>query len=87
MPFGELDFEKIAAPAISSWPPTGHHRASMPPFPGSLDAGAAQRYPDFGVPWQVQTRLIGRALGGEELAEQQWPRWRPDRAAGGASRS
>jgi len=73
MPFGELDFEKIAAlrpdliVATHSGITEREYTTLSRIAPTLAQPG---EYPDFGVPWQVQTRLIGRALGREELAEQ-----------------
>lgn len=66
MPFGELNFETIAAlnPDLIVATHSGitaeeyQTLAQIAPVLAQPDA-----YPDFGVPWQEQTRLIGRALG------------------------
>ncbi|HEY8491052.1 MAG TPA: iron-siderophore ABC transporter substrate-binding protein [Dehalococcoidia bacterium] len=72
MPFGELDLEAIAAlrPDLIVATHAGitqeeYERLSQI-APTLAQPGG---YPDFGVPWQEQTRLIGRALGREERAE------------------
>lgn len=73
MAYGELNFETIAGlePDLI----VGTHSGITEEEYGTLSQIAptlAQpgEYPNFGVPWQVQTRLIGRALGREEQAEQ-----------------
>lgn len=72
MPFGELDYEKIASlrPDIIIGTHSGiteqeYERLSRiaPTLAQSGD------YPDFGMPWQEQTRSIGRALGLSGVAE------------------
>ncbi len=72
MPFGELDYEKIASlrPDIVIATHSGiteqeYDRLSRiaPTLAQSGD------YPDFGMPWQEQTRSIGRALGLAGVAE------------------
>ncbi len=72
MPFGELDYEKIASlrPDIVIATHSGiteqeYDRLSRiaPTLAQSGD------YPDFGMPWQEQTRSIGRALGLSGVAE------------------
>ena len=72
MPFGELDYEKIASllPDIIIATHSGiteqeYERLSRiaPTLAQSGD------YPDFGMPWQEQTRSIGRALGLAGVAE------------------
>ncbi|HEY8417160.1 MAG TPA: iron-siderophore ABC transporter substrate-binding protein [Limnochordales bacterium] len=72
MPFGELDLEAIAAlrpdliVATHSGITEEEYRRLSQIAPTLAQPG---EYPDFGVPWQEQTRLIGRALGREERAE------------------
>ncbi len=71
MPFGELDFEAIAAlqPDLIVGVSAGFTEdeydtlAAIAPTVSQSD-----EYVDFGVPWQEQTRVIGRALGQEERA-------------------
>jgi len=72
MPYGELDFEKIAAlrPDLIVATHSGINEreyATLSRIAPTLAQLAT--YPDFGMPWQEQTRLIGRALGREALAE------------------
>lgn len=71
MPYGELDFETIAAlrPDLIVATHSGITAEEYEKL--SLIAPTLAQpddYPDFGVPWQVQTLLIGQALGLEELA-------------------
>jgi iron complex transport system substrate-binding protein len=73
MPFGELEFETIAAlqPDLIVATHSGiteREYATLSRIAPTLAQPA--EYPDFGVPWQEQTRLIGRALGREALADQ-----------------
>ncbi|OUN00446.1 MAG: ABC transporter substrate-binding protein [Firmicutes bacterium ZCTH02-B6] len=73
MPYGELAFETIAAlrpdlivathSGITEW----EYQTLSRIAPTLAQPG---EYPDFGVPWQEQTRLIGRAVGREALAEE-----------------
>lgn len=70
---GELDFEAIAALrpdliiAIHSGITEEEYRRLSAIAPTVAQPGD---YPDYGVPWQEQTRIIGRALGREALAQQ-----------------
>ena len=73
MPFGELDYEQIAAlrPDII----IATHSGITEEEYGRLTQIAptlAQSgdYPDFGMPWQEQTRSIGEALGRPSQAEE-----------------
>uniref|UniRef100_A0A831TCE7 Iron-siderophore ABC transporter substrate-binding protein n=1 Tax=Thermorudis peleae TaxID=1382356 RepID=A0A831TCE7_9BACT len=72
MPFGELDFEAIAAlrpdllVATHSGITADEYEALSRIAPTVAQPG---EYPDFGVPWQEQTRIIGQALGRAERAE------------------
>mgnify|MGYP005817567899 CR=1 FL=1 len=71
MTFGELDFEAIAAlnPDLIVATHSGItdiEYATLEAIAPTLAQPA--EYPDFGVPWEEQTRLIGRALGREEHA-------------------
>lgn len=73
MPYGELDFEKIASlrPDLIVATHSGiteREYATLSRIAPTL--AQPGEYPDFGVPWQEQTRLIGRAVGREELAKQ-----------------
>lgn len=72
MPFGELDFEAIAAlePDLLVATHSGITDAEYETL-SQIAPTVAQTgdYPDFGMPWQEQTRLFGRALGREEQAE------------------
>ena len=72
MPFGELDYERIAAlrPDLIIATHSGiteeeYERLSRI-APSLAQSGD---YPDFGMPWQEQTRMIGRALGLADKAE------------------
>jgi iron complex transport system substrate-binding protein len=71
MPFGELNYELIASLHPDLLVAT---HAGITAEEYNLLAQIAPTlaqpadYPDFGVPWQVQTQLIGRALGKETLA-------------------
>ena len=72
MPYGQLDFEKIASlrPDLIVATHSGitqQEYATLSRIAPTLAQPAA--YPDFGVPWQEQTRLIGRAVGLEPLAD------------------
>ena len=72
MPFGELDYERIAALRPDLIVAT--HSGITAEEYGRLSRIAttlAQSgdYPDFGMPWQEQTRSIGRALGLPEQAD------------------
>lgn len=73
MPFGELKFEAIAALepdliiAVHSGITKEEYARLSEIAPTLAQPGD---YPDFGVPWQEQTRLIGRALGRDEAAEE-----------------
>ncbi len=71
MPFGELNFEAIAALQPDLIVAT-HSGISEQEYGllAQIAPTLAQpaEYPDFGVPWQEQTRLIGRALGSEPRA-------------------
>lgn len=73
MTFGELDFEAIAAlqpdliVATHSGITEQEYETLSQIAPTVAQAG---EYPDFGMPWQEQTRVIGRALGRAERAEQ-----------------
>jgi iron complex transport system substrate-binding protein len=66
MPYGELDFEALAAlnPDVFSATHSGITQeeydtlSQMAPVVAQPDT-----YPDFGTPWQEQTLIIGRALG------------------------
>ena len=72
MPFGELDYEKIAAlrPDIVIATHSGiteqEYERLARIAPTLAQSGD---YPDFGMPWQEQTLSIGRALGLEGVAE------------------
>ena len=72
MPFGELDFEKIAAlqPDLISGVYSGmtedEYNTLSRIAPTIAQSGD---YINFGMPWQEQTRVIGRALGRAELAD------------------
>ncbi|HEY8476280.1 MAG TPA: iron-siderophore ABC transporter substrate-binding protein [Chloroflexota bacterium] len=73
MPFGQLNFETIAAlrPDLIVATHAGineeEYRTLSRIAPTVAQPG---EYPDFGVPWQEQTRIVGRALGRAERAEQ-----------------
>jgi len=73
LPSGELNFEQIAAlrPDLILGIYSGMTKKEYatlseiaPTVPQSRE------YVDFGVPWEEQTRLIGRALGREERADE-----------------
>jgi len=71
MPFGELSFETIAAlrPDLIIGTHSGITQEEYETL-AQIAPTVAQpgEYPDFGVPWQEQTRVIGRALGREQRA-------------------
>jgi iron complex transport system substrate-binding protein len=73
MPFGELDFETIAALepdliiATHSGITAEEYETLSQIAPTVAQSGD---YPDFGMSWQEQTRVIGRALGRLERAEE-----------------
>jgi len=73
MPYGELDFETIAALrpdviiATHSGITEDEYTRLSQIAPTVAQSGD---YPDFGMPWQEQTRVIGRALGREAVAEE-----------------
>lgn len=73
MPFGELNFEQIAALrpdliiGVSSGI-TAEEYATLSEIAPTVAQGDA--YVDFGVPWQEQTVVIGRALGQEARARE-----------------
>jgi len=72
MPFGELSFETIAAlqPDLIVAVHSGivvEEYEKLAQIAPTLAQPA--EYPDFGVPWQEQTRLIGQALGRSSRAE------------------
>lgn len=72
MPFGELNYEALAAlqPDLLVATHSGvteDEYETLSQIAPTLAQSA--EYPDFGMPWQEQTRLIGRALGREERAE------------------
>ncbi|HXF64363.1 MAG TPA: ABC transporter substrate-binding protein, partial [Caldilineaceae bacterium] len=73
MPFGELNFEAIAAlqPDLIIATHSGITQEEYETL-SQIAPVLAQpaEYPDFGVPWQEQTRLIGRALGREQRANE-----------------
>lgn len=73
LPMGELDFERVAAlePDLI----VGVFSGMTEDEYGTLSEIAPtiaqpEGYVDFGVPWQEQTRVIGRALGREEQARE-----------------
>ena len=72
MPFGELDFERIAAlqpdliSAVYSGMTEDEYDTLSKIAPTIAQSGD---YIDFGMPWQEQTRMIGRALGRAEFAD------------------
>ncbi len=73
MPFGELNYELLASldPDLLVATHSGITQEEydlLSQIAPTLAQPAA--YPDFGVPWQVQTQLIGRALGKEALANE-----------------
>jgi iron complex transport system substrate-binding protein len=73
MPFGELNFEAIAALqpdliiGVSSGV-TAEEYATLSEIAPTV--AQSDEYVDFGVPWQEQTEVIGRALGQEALAQE-----------------
>jgi iron complex transport system substrate-binding protein len=73
MPFGELDYEAIAAlrPDLIVATHSGIKQEEYSRL-ARIAPTVAQPgpYPDFGAPWQEQTRIIGRALGREQRADQ-----------------
>lgn len=73
MTFGELDFEALAALAPDVIIAT-HSGITQEEYDrlSQIAPTVAQpgEFVDFGVPWQEQTALIGRALGRAELAKQ-----------------
>ncbi len=73
LPAGELNFEQIAnlAPDLIVGVSSGMTREEY----GTLSEIAptivqSDEYVDFGVPWQEQTRVVGRALGRQKRAEE-----------------
>ena len=72
MPFGELNFEAIAALqpdliiAVSAGISDAEYETLSQIAPTLAQPSG---YVNFGTPWQEQTRLIGRALGQEAQAE------------------
>ncbi|MDZ7727010.1 MAG: iron-siderophore ABC transporter substrate-binding protein [Dehalococcoidia bacterium] len=73
MPFGELDYEVIAG--LDPDLVVATHSGITEEEYGRLSEIAPTLarpgdYPAFGVPWQEQTRLIGRALGREDRASE-----------------
>jgi iron complex transport system substrate-binding protein len=73
MPFGELNFEAIAAlqPDLIIAVSAGisdQEYATLSQIAPTVAQSA--EYVDFGVPWQEQTVVIGQALGEEALARQ-----------------
>jgi iron complex transport system substrate-binding protein len=73
LPSGELNFEQIVAlkPDVILGVYSGLDEQEYKTL-SEIAPTVAQpsEYVDFGVPWQEQTRIIGRALGREEQAEQ-----------------
>jgi iron complex transport system substrate-binding protein len=73
MPFGQLSFEAIAVlqPDLIVGVHSGITRDEYTTL-SKIAPTLAQpgKYVDFGVPWQEQTRVIGRAVGRAERAEQ-----------------
>ena len=73
MPYGELNYEAIAAlqPDLLVATHSGITEEEYETL-SQIAPTLAQTadYPDFGMPWQEQTRLIGRALGREARAEE-----------------
>ncbi|MGC9040911.1 MAG: iron-siderophore ABC transporter substrate-binding protein [Roseiflexus sp.] len=73
MPFGELNYETIAAlapdliVATHSGITEDEYTTLSRIAPTLAQTGDV---PDFGMPWQAQTKLIGQALGRAEQAEQ-----------------
>ncbi|MFO7246541.1 MAG: ABC transporter substrate-binding protein [Thermaerobacter sp.] len=73
MPYGDLDFERIASlrPDLIVATHSGITAEEYERLAGIAPTLAQPGdYPDFGVPWQEQTLVIGRALGLEDLARQ-----------------
>jgi iron complex transport system substrate-binding protein len=73
MPFGQLDYEAIAAlrPDLIIATHSGIKQEEYERLARIAPVVAQpEPYPDFAVPWQEQTRFIGRALGRTERAEQ-----------------
>lgn len=73
MPFGELDFETIATlrPDViiaTHAGITAEEYTTLSQIAPTVAQSAD--YPDFGMPWQEQTRVIGRALGRAAAAEE-----------------
>lgn len=70
---GELDFEQIASldpdliVGVYSGITKDEYKALSRIAP---TVAQSSKYADFGVPWQEQTRVIGRALGREEQADE-----------------
>ncbi|WP_026369529.1 iron-siderophore ABC transporter substrate-binding protein [Kallotenue papyrolyticum] len=72
MPFGELNFEQLAAldPDLiiaTHAGITAEEYATLSQIAPTLAPGA--EYAEFGMPWQEQTRVIGQALGRSAQAE------------------
>lgn len=73
MPFGEINIEKIASlkpdliVATHSGITEDEYKLLQEIAPTLAQSGD---YPDFGMPWQEQTRLIGKALGRSAQAEE-----------------
>ena len=104
MPFGELDFEQIAAlqPDLISGVYSGmtedEYNTLSKIAPTIAQSGD---YINFGMPWQEQTRMIGRALARADLADrlvsaaeakfeavrQKYPEWSGKSVVVGAPRS
>lgn len=69
----EIDFEAVAAQrpdlivAVHSGITEGDYERLSKIAPTIAQSG---EFPDFGMPWQEQTRMIGRALGRERRAEE-----------------
>ncbi|MFW6075639.1 MAG: ABC transporter substrate-binding protein [Chloroflexota bacterium] len=73
MPFGELDFEAIVAlePDVLFATHSGITEEEYENLDQIAPTVAQSgEYPDFAMPWQEQTRIIGRALGQEDRAEE-----------------
>lgn len=72
MPFGELNFEKIAAlrPDLILGVYSGITEKEYETL-SEITPTVAQRgeYIDFGMPWQEMTLMVGKALGREDRAE------------------
>lgn len=73
MPYGELNYEAIAAlrPDVIIGVSAGFTEQEYATL-SEIAPTVAQsgEYVDFGVPWYEQTRVIGRALGKESLAQE-----------------